>query len=207
MTDTSIPSSLSLSFDRPANSYRQSMYVFSWGARSSTPGVILFTLSRGKNTLDLMAMHCLQQPRMLIGFCVQGHIVSSFFSCDTSLDSCWCISPPCQGPPQSSTTPRFQLFAKLFASSSKLLIKLLNNTGSCTNLWSTPLVTGFCASHWNSLCWSQPFDPSRSAISFQFVIENVMGVCSESLAELRINNIHYCPLIFKPLISFKRLLG
>lgn len=90
--------------------------------------------------------------------------------CDTSLDSCWRISPPCQGPPQSCTTPRFQLFAKLFVSSSKLLMKLWNYTGSCTNLWSTPLVTGSCASHWNSLCWSQPFDPSSSAISFQFAL-------------------------------------
>lgn len=69
--------------------------------------------------------------------------------CETSLDSCWPICPPCQDPPQSSTNPRFQLFDKLFVSSSKLLmlnkmLKMLNNTGSGTNLRSTPLVTGSC---------------------------------------------------------------
>lgn len=126
--------------------------------------------------------------------------------CETLLDSCWPISPPCQGPPQSFTSPGFQLFAQLFLSSYKLLMKMLN-TGSCTNFWSILLVIGSWASHCNSLCWSWSFDPSSSVISFQFIMENVMGVCSESLAKLRINNIHYCPLISKPLISFKRILG
>lgn len=85
---------------------------------------------------------------------------SIFITCSSSsiwsfslLGSCWPISPPYWSPPQSFTTPRFQLFAKLSVSSSKLLMKTLNNTGSCTNLWSTLDSDWLLRQLLNSLCW------------------------------------------------------
>lgn len=156
-----------------------------------------------------MAVHCLQQPRMLLGLCVararcrlkiwhaqyqdsQPVFCKAAFQpvglqcllinevippmtfallCGASLDSCWLISPACWGPPEwqhrpfdPSITPSFAMSAKHGVSPSKLLMKMLNNTGSTRiNPWSTPWVTGPHASHWNSFCWSQPLGPSTSA--------------------------------------------
>lgn len=70
-------------------------------------------------------------------------------------------------------------------------MKMLNNTGSSINPWSTPLVTGIHSADHN------PLSPAVLPVSYQFVSENVMGASSESLAEVRINNIHYCLLILQ----------
>lgn len=76
MTHTSIPLSSSWSFARLAPVCSCSSCYEEPRAGPSTPRCH-FASATERNTLHLMAMHCLQQSRMLFRFCVQEHTVDS----------------------------------------------------------------------------------------------------------------------------------